>query len=155
MMMKQRKIASGEYEFSCSNTPPYPISLFSTRMHKHQNNRHRLANHNPPLAVDDCGDIAIDPAIIKALDMMIKSPAASPTVMPGFMKSPVAHGLEDGQVDENAENALSDRSFISLCLLVTCSKLISISKDQSISDGVVVKAQNLLAIVICNLLKID
>ncbi|KAL8252416.1 hypothetical protein R6Q59_036109 [Mikania micrantha] len=103
MMMKQRKIASGEYEFSCSNTPPYPISLFSTRMHKHQNNRHRLANHNPPLAVDDCGDIAIDPAIIKALDMMIKSPAASPTVMPGFMKSPVAHGLEDGQVDENAE----------------------------------------------------
>ncbi|KAL8209106.1 hypothetical protein R6Q57_008518 [Mikania cordata] len=103
MMMKQRKIASGEYEFSRSNTPPYQLSLFSTSMHKHQNNRHRLANHNPPLAVDDCDDITIDLAIIKALDMMIKSPVASPTVMPGFMKSRVAHGLEDGQVDEDAE----------------------------------------------------
>ncbi|KAL8252418.1 hypothetical protein R6Q59_036111 [Mikania micrantha] len=103
MMMKRSKIASSEYEFSCSNTPSYPISLFSTRIHKHQNNRHRLANHNPPLAVDDCDDITIDPAIIKALDMMNKSPVASPTVMPGFMKSRVALGLEDGQVDENTE----------------------------------------------------
>ncbi|KAK9069743.1 hypothetical protein SSX86_010137 [Deinandra increscens subsp. villosa] len=114
MMMKHGKIAtthrhphhlSGDYEFSCRNTPPYPLSLFSTR-----NKRHRLSNRNPPLAVDDDGDeITIDPAVIKVLNMMTNAQVSqSPQLL---MKSPVVEKLkmtkspvcEDGEVDEAAE----------------------------------------------------
>ncbi|XP_035845068.1 uncharacterized protein LOC118491405 [Helianthus annuus] len=84
MMMKQGKMAqkspSGEYE------------------NKHQNNCHRLSNANPPLAMDDCDDITIDPTVLKVLNTMI-SPLVSPP-LPGFMESPI---VEDGQVDEAAE----------------------------------------------------
>ncbi|XP_024973217.1 uncharacterized protein LOC112511729 [Cynara cardunculus var. scolymus] len=106
----------GEYEFSCSNTPPYPLSLFSTHK-KRQNKSHRLATTNPPLApADDCVDIITNSELLKALDIMIASSMASPPlparsrttpmVEPLSIKdSPLAliHGEEDGQVDEAAE----------------------------------------------------
>ncbi|KAJ0586490.1 hypothetical protein HanIR_Chr04g0152491 [Helianthus annuus] len=87
---------SGEYEFSCRNTPHYPLSLFSNRK-KHQKNNHRLSNSTPSLFVDDCDDITIDPTIIKVLNMM-----TSPTVEHLKIKdSPasVAHGLKIVEVD--------------------------------------------------------
>ncbi|XP_076945589.1 uncharacterized protein LOC143616725 [Bidens hawaiensis] len=79
-----------EYEFSCSNTPPYPLSLFSTGK-KH---RSGLSNSNMPLYVDDCDDIAIDPAVIKVLSM---TTIVSPTEV---MKSPI---IEDCRVDDAAD----------------------------------------------------
>ncbi|KAK9069742.1 hypothetical protein SSX86_010136 [Deinandra increscens subsp. villosa] len=108
MMMKHGKIAtthrhphhlSDEYEFSCRNTPPYPLSLFSTR-----NKRHRLSYRNLPLAVDDDGDeITIDPAVIKVLNMLtVKSPLVEQQKITES-PFPVAHGCDDGEVDEAAE----------------------------------------------------
>ncbi|KAM0066020.1 hypothetical protein Hdeb2414_s0002g00044041 [Helianthus debilis subsp. tardiflorus] len=98
MMMKQGKMArkspSDEYEFSCSNTPRYPLSLFSTH-NKSQNNCHLLVNPNPPLAMDDCDDITINPAVIKVLHTLSNDAVYSPFT--------VAHGLEDGQVDKAAD----------------------------------------------------
>ncbi|KAM0066025.1 hypothetical protein Hdeb2414_s0002g00044101 [Helianthus debilis subsp. tardiflorus] len=113
MMMRSGKIAgksihnlsfpaphSGEYEFSCRNTPHYPLSLFSNRK-KHQKNNHRLSNSNPQLFVDDCDDITIDPTIIKVLNMMT-SPAVEHLKITDS-SAPVAHGLEDVEVDEAAD----------------------------------------------------
>ncbi|KAI3684226.1 hypothetical protein L6452_33447 [Arctium lappa] len=105
-----------EYEFSCSDTPPYPLSLFSTHK-KNQNKRHRVANTTPPLAaVDDCDDVIVDHELLKALDIMIANSTMSPT-LPGsrnmtmverlrIKDSPLvalSRGDEDGQVDEAAE----------------------------------------------------
>ncbi|KAI3684227.1 hypothetical protein L6452_33448 [Arctium lappa] len=107
----------GEYEFSCSDTPPYPLSLFSTHK-KHQNKLHRIVNAKPPPAVvDNCDDINVDFELSKALDILIANSTMSPTIPPGFRNtlmvehlrikdSPLAalsRGDEDGQVDEAAE----------------------------------------------------
>ncbi|KAJ9559618.1 hypothetical protein OSB04_004778 [Centaurea solstitialis] len=105
----------GEYEFSCSDTPPYPLSLFSK---KHQNKCHRLATTTKlsPTAMDDCDDIIVDPEFLKALDIMIANSTASPS-LPGSRGVPVveplriedspialiSHGDKDEQVDEAAE----------------------------------------------------
>lgn len=86
---------SGEYEFSCRNSPSYPLSLFSIHK-KHQNNRG--ANHNLPLSVNDCDDIIIDSAVFKALDMLIKA-----DVSPMDSPLPLTQGGEDDHVDEAAE----------------------------------------------------
>ncbi|KAJ0586488.1 hypothetical protein HanRHA438_Chr04g0152321 [Helianthus annuus] len=55
-VMKRGKMAEkspfGEYEFSCRNTPSFPLSLFSTHK-KHQNYRLGHSNSNLPLSVDD------------------------------------------------------------------------------------------------------
>ncbi|KAJ9559616.1 hypothetical protein OSB04_004776 [Centaurea solstitialis] len=104
-----------EYEFSCSDTPPYPLSLFSK---KHQNKRHRLTTTNPSLAaMDNCDDIITDHEFLKALDIMITNSTLSPQ-LPGsrnivmvdplrIKESPLVFndhaGSEDGQVDEAAE----------------------------------------------------
>ncbi|KAK9069741.1 hypothetical protein SSX86_010135 [Deinandra increscens subsp. villosa] len=112
MMMKHGKITtthrnphhlSGEYEFSCRNTPPYPLSLFST-----SNKSHRLSNRNPALAVDDNDndDITIDSAVIKVLNMMTSATVKSPLVEQQKITEspfPVAKGCDDGEVDEAAE----------------------------------------------------
>ena len=103
----------GEYEFSCSDTPPYPLSLFSK---KHKNKCHHIATTNLPLAaVDDCDDIITNHDLLKALDIMIKNSTLSPpllgsmnTMMVDSLRindSPVAFNDadEDGQVDEAAE----------------------------------------------------
>lgn len=89
-----------EYEFSCSNTPSYPLSFFSNhkKYQKYQNQRQRNATLNPPLVVDDTDDVIINSAIFKALDMLIQtdgSPMDSPL--------PLTHGGEDGYVDEAAD----------------------------------------------------
>ncbi|KAL9993014.1 hypothetical protein Hdeb2414_s0002g00044081 [Helianthus debilis subsp. tardiflorus] len=102
-VMKRGKIAekspAGEYEFSCRDTPPYPLSLFSAR-NKHKNNR--LANPNPPLAVDDYDDdITIDPAVIKVLNMMTNPAVENLKITDSPV--PVAQGYEDGQVDDAAD----------------------------------------------------
>ncbi|KAJ9559683.1 hypothetical protein OSB04_004843 [Centaurea solstitialis] len=104
----------GEYEFSCSETPSYPLSIFSK---KHQNKCHRLANTDAPLAVmDDRDDIITDSELLKTLDTMITNSILSPplsrsrnTPMVDPLKikdSPLAFSDrdEDGQVDEAAEN---------------------------------------------------
>ncbi|KAI3737656.1 hypothetical protein L2E82_27665 [Cichorium intybus] len=122
MMMKRGKIAGktfnnlmfhdttkppGEYEFSCSNTPPYPLSLFSTHK-KHQNKCHRFDTPKKPHTVDDSDDIIIDDAVFKVLNML--SDTASP-LLPGSGNTPMVtdspfpltHCDEDGHVDEAAE----------------------------------------------------
>ncbi|KAM0066023.1 hypothetical protein Hdeb2414_s0002g00044071 [Helianthus debilis subsp. tardiflorus] len=103
-LMKRGKIAEksplGEYEFSCRNTPSYPLSLFSTHK-KHQNYRRGHSNSNLPLSVDDCDDITIDPTVIKVLNMMT-SPAVEHLKI-ADSPVPVAQGYEDGQVDEAAD----------------------------------------------------
>ncbi|KAL7616142.1 uncharacterized protein LOC111900099 [Lactuca sativa] len=103
----------GEYEFSCKDTPPYPLSLFSTHK-KHQNKHHRLATPHAPPPPDANDDIIINAAVMKALEMLT-STTASPA-LPGFGKSPMvkqlritdspfplSNGEEDGHVDEAAE----------------------------------------------------
>ncbi|KAI3684228.1 hypothetical protein L6452_33449 [Arctium lappa] len=106
-----------EYEFSCSDTPPYPLSLFSTHK-KHQNKCHHVVNAKPQLAVvDDCDDINVDHELLKALDILIANSTMSPALPPGFRNTPMvehlrikdsplaalSRGDEDGQVDEAAE----------------------------------------------------
>ncbi|XP_076932133.1 uncharacterized protein LOC143597535 [Bidens hawaiensis] len=71
----------GEYEFSCSNTPSnnnHPFSMFSFNKKQH---------------VEDHVDVmAINAAVMKAMEMMIHSETASP-VLPGFGKSPMVRQL--------------------------------------------------------------
>ncbi|KAL4560002.1 hypothetical protein LXL04_032150 [Taraxacum kok-saghyz] len=106
-------ILPGEYEFSCSNTPPYPLSLFSTHK-KHKNKSHHYATPDPPLAVDECDDIIVDDAVYKVLNMLTTATASPP--VPEFRNSPMVeqmriadspfeltHSGEDGHVDEAAE----------------------------------------------------
>lgn len=80
----------GDYEFSCSNSPAYPISLF---LNKHRKN-HTIdyshfysCNQSPATAMDD--DVA---AVVKALEMLQHSEAASPA-LPGFGRSPLVRQL--------------------------------------------------------------
>ncbi|KAI3737657.1 hypothetical protein L2E82_27666 [Cichorium intybus] len=102
-----------EYEFSCKDTPPYPLSLFSIHK-KHQNKHHHLATPHTPPPPDVSDDIIIDAAVMKALEMLT-STTASPA-LPGFGKSPMvkqlritdspfplSNGDEDGHVDDAAE----------------------------------------------------
>nr|XP_043635938.1 uncharacterized protein LOC122607084 [Erigeron canadensis] len=105
-MMKRGKITGKastiprEYEFSCRDTPPYPLSLFSTNK-KHQNKRTPFATYcNPPLVVDDCDDIIINSAVLKALGR--EAPVVDEQLMK--MDSPAAYDNEDDCVDEAAEN---------------------------------------------------
>ncbi|GJU30801.1 retrovirus-related pol polyprotein from transposon TNT 1-94 [Tanacetum coccineum] len=108
MMIKRGKIAgkptssSNEYEFSCNNTPPYPLSLFSYHK-RHQNNRTYSSNSNPPLAVQDSDDIVINSAVLKALEKMTIKAMSTP--LPAFGESPFqgANSREDGHVDEAAD----------------------------------------------------
>ncbi|XP_076945592.1 uncharacterized protein LOC143616727 [Bidens hawaiensis] len=96
MMMKRHKIGgksfatpkSGEYEFSCTRKP--------------RNKCHRLANSNPPLAVDEFDDITIDPAVIMVLNMITTTAA----VKSPMVEQLIAQGNEDGQVDEAADKFL-------------------------------------------------
>nr|GEZ28657.1 hypothetical protein [Tanacetum cinerariifolium] len=99
MIIKRGKIAgkptSLSYEFSCNNTPPFPISIFSSHK-KNRNERQHLTNYNPPLAVNDCDGIVINSAV---LDMMTNTSPMRITDSP----IPVTNGGEDGHVDEAAE----------------------------------------------------
>ncbi|GKD51346.1 retrovirus-related pol polyprotein from transposon TNT 1-94 [Tanacetum coccineum] len=104
MMIKRGKIAgkptssSNEYEFSCNNTPPYPLSLFSSHK-KNRNKRKHLTNYNPPLAVNDFDGIIINSSVLKALDMVTNTSPIRTKDSP----MPVTNGGEDGYVDEAAE----------------------------------------------------
>ncbi|KAJ0709577.1 hypothetical protein HanRHA438_Chr09g0428051 [Helianthus annuus] len=94
--------------------PVYPLSLFTT--HKKHHKQHKKTSHNKSTIVNNEHDhIFVDPAVIKALEMMLTSAAASP-VVPGFGKSPMVRQLrvtdspfplsneeEDSHVDEAAE----------------------------------------------------
>lgn len=105
----------GEYEFSCSNSPAYPHSLFSFHK-KHNNNNHShffSCAHAPQ--TDEQEMVSVNAAaVMKALEML-QSEAASPA-LPGFGKSPMVKQLritdspfplhsvdEDSHVDEAAE----------------------------------------------------
>ncbi|KAG8388360.1 hypothetical protein BUALT_Bualt02G0117700 [Buddleja alternifolia] len=87
----------GEYEFSCSNSPAYPIFHLKKRKH----------SHAPPPPTEE--------ELMAAAMEMINSAAASP-VLPGFGPSPMVRQLrvtdspfplreieEDNRVDEAAE----------------------------------------------------
>ncbi|KAK1434137.1 hypothetical protein QVD17_11055 [Tagetes erecta] len=117
-MMKRDKIVgkhvhnlsppSGEYEFSCSNTPStkhHPFSLFTFHKKHHSNN-------------EDVDIMAVNAAVMKAMEM-VHSEAASPVLF-GFGRSPVVRQLrvtdspfplsgvdEDCHVDEAAERFIS------------------------------------------------
>ncbi|KAK9069739.1 hypothetical protein SSX86_010133 [Deinandra increscens subsp. villosa] len=92
---------SGEYEFSCTTTPTYPLSLFSS----HKKNR---GPHTPPL-----DDIFINAAVMRALEDVMKSAAASPEVGKSTPVGrelrvtdspfPLSNGDGDGKVDEAAD----------------------------------------------------
>nr|GEV81481.1 hypothetical protein [Tanacetum cinerariifolium] len=102
MIIKRGKIAgkptSSSYEFSCNNTPPYPISIFTSHK-KNQNKHQHLTIYNPPLAINDCDGIVINSAVLKALDIVTNTSPMRITDSP----IPVTNGGEDGQVDEAAE----------------------------------------------------
>ncbi|XP_071712017.1 uncharacterized protein [Rutidosis leptorrhynchoides] len=96
-----------DYEFSCSNSPAYPMSLFTTHKKNHYKNKKHVVKN-------DHDEIYIDHSIIKALEMLT-STNASPA-LPGFGKSPMvrqlritdspfplSNGDEDNYVDEAAE----------------------------------------------------
>ncbi|KAD4889301.1 hypothetical protein E3N88_21374 [Mikania micrantha] len=105
-----------DYEFSCSNSPVNPLSLFTTNK-KHHNFKKDLKKKSVITNENDHNEydrIFVDPAVIKALEMLT-SAAASPAVH-GFGKSPVVrqlritdspfplcNGEEDSYVDEAAE----------------------------------------------------
>ncbi|GJS21641.1 retrovirus-related pol polyprotein from transposon TNT 1-94 [Tanacetum coccineum] len=102
MMIKRGKIArkstSSSYEFICNNTPPYPVSIFSS--HKKNRSKHQhLTNYNPPLAVNDCDDIVINSAVLMALDMVTNTSPMMITNSP----IPVTNVGEDCHVDEAAD----------------------------------------------------
>lgn len=114
----------GEYEFSCSNSPAYPISLFPFQLNKnrkHQNAPSINSSHffsctsSPTTDVDDV--VAVN-AVMKALEML-HSEAASPA-LPGFGRSPMVRQLRvtdspypladvegDSHVDEAAEEFIN------------------------------------------------
>ncbi|KAF5793290.1 hypothetical protein HanXRQr2_Chr09g0415791 [Helianthus annuus] len=122
-MMKRHKIAGrsmhslspppGEYEFSCSNSPStnnhHHFSLFSFHKKHHQADKH----------TEDLDMIVVNAAVLKAMEMINHSEAASPA-LPGFGRSPVVRQLrvtdspfplssvdEDNHVDEAAEQFIS------------------------------------------------
>ncbi|KAK9066228.1 hypothetical protein SSX86_013549 [Deinandra increscens subsp. villosa] len=103
-----------DYEFSCSNTPVYPLSLFTA--HKKNRNYKTTSQKNVPKSAisDEHDEIFVDAAMIKALEMLT-STAASPAVSV-FGKSPtvrqlritdspfpLSKGEEDNYVDEAAD----------------------------------------------------
>lgn len=110
----------GEYEFSCSNSPAYPISLFPFHLNKNRkrnggnnNSSHFFSCAHAPATDDD--DVTVN-AVMKALEML-HSGAVSP-VLPGFGRSPMVRQLRitdspfpprdvdvelDSHVDEAAE----------------------------------------------------
>ncbi|GJT17350.1 retrovirus-related pol polyprotein from transposon TNT 1-94 [Tanacetum coccineum] len=105
MMIKRGKIAgkptssSNEYEFSCNNTPPYPLRLLFLPLEKTENKPKHLTNYNPPLAVNDFDGIIINSSVLKALDMVTNTSPIRTKDSP----MPVTNGGEDGYVDEAAE----------------------------------------------------
>lgn len=105
-------LPSGEHEFmSCNNTPPNPVSLFSTL--KNQNKYLSVPSTHVSPCVDDIDNICVDSELLKALDMLTTT--ASPAML-GTRKShmvkqlritdspfPVSNDDEDAEVDEAAE----------------------------------------------------
>ncbi|KAL8232410.1 hypothetical protein R6Q57_002188 [Mikania cordata] len=117
---------SGEYEFSCSNTPPYLLSLFKKNQNKqhirdiNEINKHTRYNPDTDKVWDGCdggkpgsgSNMLINARVMKALENMLTSAVASP----GFVNSPVVKQLritdspfplsdrdEDCKVDEAAD----------------------------------------------------
>ncbi|KAK1434141.1 hypothetical protein QVD17_11059 [Tagetes erecta] len=110
--LQNRDPPMDHYEFSCSNTPVNPISIFTTNK-KHKKTSHKIKS-NVNNKEHDTNHIFVDPAVIKALEMLT-SAAASPAVS-GFGRSPVVRQLrvtdspfplsnveDDSYVDEAAE----------------------------------------------------
>ncbi|KAI3759712.1 hypothetical protein L6452_07723 [Arctium lappa] len=101
-------LTTDDYEFSCSNTPTYPLSLFK----KHHGKK--ISKKKSKSSENDGDEIIVDDAMIKALKMVT---AASSPAVGGFGKSPVVRQLrvtdspfpvrngeeEDSYVDEAAE----------------------------------------------------
>ncbi|GJU08951.1 hypothetical protein Tco_1125381 [Tanacetum coccineum] len=98
------------YEFSCSNSPVYPLSLFTS--HKKQN--YKKNSQKKSAIKEDHEEIYVDAVLMKALELLT-SATASPA-LPGFGKSPMvgqlritdspfplSNGDEDSYVDEAAE----------------------------------------------------
>ncbi|CAK9153507.1 unnamed protein product [Ilex paraguariensis] len=101
----------GEYEFSCSNSPAYFQFPFHLTKRKNHHSHLFSCAHAPP--TDD--DMVTVNAVVKALEMLQHSEAASPA-LPGFGRSPMVRQLritdspfplrdldEDNYVDEAAE----------------------------------------------------
>ncbi|GJU75867.1 hypothetical protein Tco_1272937 [Tanacetum coccineum] len=99
-----------DYEFSCSNSPVYPLSLFSS----HKKHNYKKNSQKKSAIKEDHEEIYVDAVLMKALEMPT-SATASPT-LPGFGKSPmvrqlritdspfpISNGDEDSYVDEAAE----------------------------------------------------
>lgn len=107
---------AGDYEFSCSNSPAYPISLFFNKHRKnHSINHAHFFSCNQSPAMDD--DVATVNAVVKALEMLQFSDETASPALPGFGRSPSVRQLritdspfplsndveEDSHVDEAAE----------------------------------------------------
>ncbi|CAI9260666.1 unnamed protein product [Lactuca saligna] len=104
-----------EYEFSCTNSPAYPVlSLLSTNK-KPKHHYKKSSAKKSTAENNNHEDIIIDAAVIKVLHEMLTSATASPA-LPGFGKSPMvrqlrvtdspfplSNGDEDSYVDEAAE----------------------------------------------------
>ncbi|KAK1436863.1 hypothetical protein QVD17_02647 [Tagetes erecta] len=96
-----------EYEFSCTDTPPYPLSLFK----KHHRHHHMITTHDalsPPLDISN--DMLINVSVMKALeDMLTTANSASPvfgkqlkiTDSPFMLSN--GDDDQDGEVDEAAD----------------------------------------------------
>nr|XP_043635937.1 uncharacterized protein LOC122607083 [Erigeron canadensis] len=98
---------SGDYEFSCRNTPPYPLSLFSNHKKYHSKRDHDLSTTSPPLALDedDCNDnMVINAAVLNVLNHMRTNGATSTPPRITDSPFPETNGREDnGRVDEAAQ----------------------------------------------------
>ena len=96
-----------DYEFSCSNSPIYPLYFLSNN--KKQNKK---KSQKKSAIKEDHEEIYVDAVILKALEMLTSAPASP--ALPGFGKSPMVRQLritdspfplsngEEDSVDESA-----------------------------------------------------
>ncbi|KAJ7969548.1 Avr9/Cf-9 rapidly elicited protein [Quillaja saponaria] len=113
-------ISPREYEFSCSNSPAYPIFQINKR-NKHHHHHHG-AHHHFPKSSYRYDDVTTVNAVQKMLEMLNNdiSVEASPLVtLPGFGKSPIGKQLRitdspfplkdegDSQVDKAADDFIT------------------------------------------------
>ncbi|KAK1434142.1 hypothetical protein QVD17_11060 [Tagetes erecta] len=105
--LQNRDPPTDHYEFSCSNTPVNPLSIFTTNK-KHKKTSHKIKSTTINKE-HDTDRIFVDPAVIKALEMLTASPriGKSPVVRPLRVTDspfPLSNGEDDDSyVDEAAE----------------------------------------------------
>ncbi|XP_076925703.1 uncharacterized protein LOC143588632 [Bidens hawaiensis] len=89
------------YEFSCSNTPINPLSLFTTLKKHHIDKK---TSKNKSVNINESHDqIFVDPSVIKALEMLTNTSPAVRQLRVTDSPFPLTNGEDDGYVDEAAE----------------------------------------------------